>query len=104
MTSNDQFKQFVRFRACQDAREWVENRSLVQAWRDCQRGSWMAFWLGFGAHNRRDELARLANTIGLDDWDMGIMASGLPPQLDAEWADLLRKHYTPSGRRRTVRK
>lgn len=31
--------------ACRDAREWVGDRDLVQAWAECPRGDWLLWWL-----------------------------------------------------------
>ena len=43
-----QFKEYLLdvngYKACQDAREWNENRTLAQCWAECERGDWM-MWL-----------------------------------------------------------
>ena len=37
-------QQLIEMDACQDAIDWVEDRTVQQAWKDCQRGDWM-LWL-----------------------------------------------------------
>ena len=37
-------KQIAKFSPCRDAVEWLSDRTLADAWRDCQRGDWL-LWL-----------------------------------------------------------
>ena len=37
-------QQLIEMDACQEAIDWVENRTIKEAWTDCQRGDWM-LWL-----------------------------------------------------------
>ena len=40
------FKQFlIEMNACQEAIDWVENRTIKEAWTDCHRGDWMLWFL-----------------------------------------------------------
>ena len=34
-------QQLIEMDACQDTIDWVEDRTIQQAWTDCQRGDWM---------------------------------------------------------------
>jgi len=37
-------QQLIKLNVCQDAIDWVEDRTIQQAWNDCRRGNWM-LWL-----------------------------------------------------------
>ena len=37
-------KQLQKMNACSEAIEWAENRTLEQAWNDCERGDWMLWF------------------------------------------------------------
>jgi hypothetical protein len=54
-------------KACQEAVEWVGDRTLEEAWRDCERGDWM-LWLYARLHpdNVRERVlaaGHCANTV-----------------------------------------
>jgi hypothetical protein len=56
MTFRDQL---IRLKACSDAVEWVGERTLEQAWADCERGDWM-LWLAARAAVRRQDIVLAA--------------------------------------------
>ncbi len=38
-------EQLVKLRACHEARQWVENKSLEEAWLTCEKSEWMIWVL-----------------------------------------------------------
>lgn len=87
---------------CPEGRVWVKGRSLVQFWRDCQRGNWMLYWLErFSDLSGKDQawmlkqLLRRFDTSGAQ-WVDGANSVGV----NADIAAFLRHHFTPTGRRR----
>lgn len=86
---------------CQESINWVKGRSLVQAWRDCPNGSWMAWWLMqyTPAVTEQDInnlfYARLG--LGSFDWDYTVIGDA---EQQRQMADVLRSVYTATGRKR----
>ena len=79
------FKQrLIEMHACQDAVNWVEDRTIKQAWDDCYRGDWM-LWL-------------LEEMKGEEGWldEKGIMLLGC-------WCARRSLKYIPKGETRPLK-
>ncbi len=97
MTQEQRFRQFIEYRACTPAREWVKNRSLVQAWRDCPNGCWMAYWLIVLDGTMIETTRSIAQQMGIRSFLLGY---GLTDEQKLVYADRLRQLYTPGGKER----
>lgn len=79
---------------CPPSVNWVKNRSLVQAWRDCQCGSWMAYWLYFHCGvSMRTIIYAVGHYVHMTE-------QSYTPAAHRVIADQLRQAFTPTGRRR----
>lgn len=97
---------------CKAARQWAMRQSTLNAaWRSCQVGSWMAWWL-YNHTKRGDwtELAQEAITISsnfqIDEQNQStnlFLGYGTTPADQQRFADYLRANYWPSGNRRKVK-
>ena len=62
------FKEFlVSINACEEARIWVGDKSIREAWEQCERGDWMLWWFSRADNfdKRKSTLAKghCANTV-----------------------------------------
>src|SRR5690242_11317253 len=44
MNASEFSKLLTRLRACTEAREWAEGKSIAETWQQCERGDWL-LWL-----------------------------------------------------------
>lgn len=79
---------------CPQSVDWVKNRSLVQAWRDCQCGSWMVYWLFNFCGVQMSAIRRVDGVYHY------MTESRHTPGEQRAVADKLRQAFTPTGRRR----
>jgi hypothetical protein len=98
MTLNTKFRRFLAEGACKPARQWVKNRSIVQAWRDCPNACWMVCWL---VHQQDVCVFELSDLLNMDR--SIFMDTTYTTATLRNRADVLRATYTPSGKRRVAK-
>jgi hypothetical protein len=60
-------EKLIELDACKDACDWVEDRTIEQAWNECERGGWMLWFYNQSFPEKTKELAiakaHYANTV-----------------------------------------
>lgn len=92
--AEDQFRNWLFEHACPDGMEWAKELNLQDAWRTCEVGGWMAYWLrtGCGVPCRS-----LVMVMGSENFGYVRVASAA---LNLRTARRLRKAFTADGRLR----
>lgn len=105
MTLNERYQDTLR-NGCKEARAWAKKRSLVQAWRDCRNGQWIAWWVYeshlhlSGGQGRKEVFLRLQRCAKEAGVTSGLFVFCEPndPRTLARYADNVRAAFYPSGR------
>lgn len=58
-------QQLIKLNACKEAIDWVEDRTLDQAWNDCHRSDWMAWFIAEGLLNEQLTVLEINKLLGL---------------------------------------
>lgn len=86
---------------CLSGRRWArEQPDLRTAWRTCQNGGWMAWWLNEYRGVPISVLLHIATSCGVvDQWESVVVFNvvGVPRSAQRRYADELRRLFHPSG-------
>lgn len=81
---------------CNEGHAWAETQgSLSKAWRTCQRGSWMAYWLQFYTHAVWDDIRAVARRFKIES--PCDPYNRLGPETQKAFATALRARFNSDG-------
>jgi len=58
-------EKLIELNACQDAREWVGDKSFPEAWATCERGDWMLWLANAVGHDKRQRVLAAGHCANL---------------------------------------